>query len=135
MKKCAQCQAPLDPAWKFCVNCGTPNPANDQAAPLGGHMSGEQSPLPSREHGQPQTRAAAKAAAASATVVKPKRTKPPAAVTLTEEIPAAIRNSQDGPPAIGRRRVDAALIVSISLGIAGAALIVYLVILVFGTRG
>jgi len=62
---------------------------------------------------------------------------PPAGGTLSKDIPAAIRNSQDGPPARmpGRRMVDVPLIVSIGLGVAGAALIVYLVILVFGTRG
>ena len=54
-----------------------------------------------------------------------------------EEIPAAIRNSQNGPPAraTGSHKVNVSLIVSISLGVAGAALIVYLVILVFGAHG
>jgi hypothetical protein len=118
MEKCANCQAPLDPAWKFCVTCGTPTPADAPAA-------------------------------VSTVVAKPKHTKvhpanAPAAETrpwagnvLVEDIPAAIRNSQDGPPAraTGRRKMDLSLIVSVSLGVAGAALIVYLVILVFGTRG
>jgi hypothetical protein len=118
MEKCANCQAPLDPAWKFCVTCGTPTPADTPAA------ASTVAAKPKRTKAQPATAPAAEAT-------------PWAGNVLIEEIPAVIRNSQDGPPAraTGRRRMDVSLIVSISLGVAGAALIVYLVILVFGTRG
>jgi hypothetical protein len=158
MEKCANCQAPLDPAWKFCVKCGTPTPAAAPPATQSRQTPSEsrdelpQNEQPPREPPEEKslTRAALKAAAAPSTVAsKPKRTKdrpanapgaetrPWAGNVLVEEIPAAIRNSQDGPPAraTGRRKLDVPLIVSISLGAAGTILIVYLVILVFGTRG
>ncbi len=116
MEKCANCQAQLDPAWKFCVTCGTPTPANAPAATVAAK--------PKRTKARP-----ASAPTAEAT--------PWAGNVLVEEIPAAFRDNQDGPPAraTGRYRVNVSLIVSISLGVAGAALIVYLVFLVFGTRG
>ena len=116
MEKCAICQTPLDPAWKFCVTCGTPTLADASSA------------------GAPKTKRAKTKVAKAQT---PAQIPTQFAHVLTEDIPAAIRNSEDGPPArtMGRRTVNVPLIVSVSLGAAGTILIVYLVILVFGTRG
>ncbi|MEO6943385.1 MAG: zinc-ribbon domain-containing protein [Lacisediminihabitans sp.] len=96
---------------------------------------------------KPQTRAEAKAAAEERAAIRAEAAKTKAAETKATiarhstssraNIPAAIRNTPDGPlvPEMSRRTVNVSLIVSLSLGIAGAALIVYLVILVFGSRG
>jgi hypothetical protein len=163
MNTCAQCQAPLDPTWKFCISCGTPVPADAPVAtadpegpterrdalPQGQQPPTQQHPaepaakkLPSR----PAMKAAATVAAttvaaatvaATAVAATPKHPKAQqTASAFGDDIPAAIRNSQDGPAAPAPRRgVNVPLIVSICLGAAGTALIVYIVILVFGTRG
>jgi hypothetical protein len=158
MNTCAQCQAPLDPTWKFCISCGTPVPADAPVATADPEEpterrdalpQGQQPPTqqPSAEPAAEQlpSRAAVKAAAATvaatAVAATPKRAKlqhseAETASAFGDDIPAAIRNSQDGPAAPAPRRgVNVPLIVSICLGAAGTTLIVYIVILVFGTRG
>lgn len=91
---------------------------------------------------QPQTRAEAKAAeragtrSRNATAANAEyhttNAVPSPSPDRADEIPAAFRSTDPLPTA---RKVNVPLIVSISVGVAGVVLIVYLAILVFGARG
>ena len=101
MARCENCDAELQPQWKFCVRCGAkvsvPAPATASqtaTAPLDDHVeSVEPSP-----------------------VARP-------------EIPAAIRPHEQSDDAVApRRRFDWHVLVGIMVGVAGAAAIIYLIV-------
>jgi zinc-ribbon domain len=108
---CANCQRELQPGWKFCIACGAPAPA------------------PASE------------ASANAVPVEPAVLAEPAAPG-PPEIPAAIRPRAEKLAAAHsvangeepQRRINLAVLTSIVLGASGLALIIYLLVVVFGSR-
>ncbi|MBK4348331.1 zinc ribbon domain-containing protein [Lacisediminihabitans changchengi] len=105
MATCENCNAELQPQWKFCVRCGTKvAPGSATPAPV----------IPAL---------AIPATVAPAPVV-------PAPVTPAPLIPAAIRphelSDDVEPPA--RRSFDWHVLVGILVGVVGAAAIIYLIV-------
>jgi hypothetical protein len=127
LARCPDCQIELQPQWKFCIACGIPVPAAEQ-------------PIPT-EPAVP-TEAMAPSPAISAQPAFPAQPAAPAQpVTAAQPtIPAAIRPAAGRQPTAHptgeepRRKVNVPVIVSIALGTAGVALIIYLLVIVFGSR-
>jgi len=111
MARCENCDAELQPQWKFCVRCGTrvTSPATTRAPAPNVEPSAEP-PLAEPIAGAPLADSAPT---------------PPA-----PDIPAAIRPHElDGaaePPA--RRRFDWHVLAGILVGVVGAAAIVYVIV-------
>ena len=118
MGKCANCEATLDPGWKFCIACGEAvGPTDEDAATPEPRISAESS-----AEAEPSPEAELSAEAESS----------PAA----ERIPSAIRPdalSDDEPPP--RKRVDVALVLGIVMAVGGGVLIVIVAIALFSPRG
>jgi len=112
MGKCANCEATLDPGWKFCIACGEAVGPTDEGAVTPGSGAqadsvAEAEPIPAAESS-------------------------PAA----EPIPSAIRPdtlSDDEP--LPRKRVDVALVLGIVMAIGGGVLIIIVAIALFSPRG
>ena len=106
MGKCTNCEATLDPGWKFCIACGEAvRPTDQDAATPGSRVNAESS-----------------AEAES--------------IAEAEPIPSAIRPdalSDDEP--LPRKRVDIALVLGIVLAVGGGVLIIIVAIALFSPRG
>jgi hypothetical protein len=126
LARCTDCQTELQPSWKFCIACGAPVPtAQPVAAPIIAAPATE--PMVPAE---PVTPTAS---------TQPTQQVTPAASTQ-QAIPAAIRPAAERPPAAfptgeePRLKINVPALVSVILGTAGVALIVYLLVVVFGSR-
>ena len=112
MGKCANCEATLDPDWKFCIACGEAvGPTDEDAATPGSRMKAE-----------PGAQAELIAEAESG--------------AEAELIPSAIRPdvlSDDEP--LPRKRVDVALMLGIVMAVGGGVLIIIVAIALFSPRG
>jgi hypothetical protein len=137
---CANCQRELQPGWKFCIACGTPVPAPASETPANpAQLSPTEPPVPAEPAGptEPAVPAEPPVPAEPAVLAEPV-----VPVPGPPEIPAAIRPRAEKlvaahPVASGeepRRRVNLAVVTSIVLGASGLALIVYLLVVVFGSR-
>jgi hypothetical protein len=122
LARCTDCQTELQPSWKFCIACGAPVPtAQPVAAPI--------IAAPATEPMVP----AEPASTASTQPVAP-------TASTQQAIPAAIRPAAERPPAAfptgeePRLKINVPALVSVILGTAGVALIVYLLVVVFGSR-
>ena len=108
MGKCANCEATLDPSWKFCIACGEAvEPTDEDAA----------TPEP---HVQAESRMQAESRAEAEPI----------------PIPSAIRPdllTDDGP--LPRKRVDVALLLGIVMAVGGGVLIIIVAIALFSPRG
>ena len=112
MGKCANCEATLDPSWKFCIACGEAvGPTDEDAATPEPHVQAE-----SRVQAESSAEAEYSAEA--------------------EPIPSAIRLdplSDDEP--LPRKRVDVALLLGIVMAVGGGVLIIIVAIALFSPRG
>jgi hypothetical protein len=115
LARCPDCQIELQPQWKFCIACGLPVPAAERPNP-------------------------AEAAVPSEAVAPSPAVPAQPATAAQPAIPAAIRPAAGRQPIARptgeepRRKVNVPVIVSIALGTAGVALIIYLLVIVFGSR-
>ena len=110
MGKCANCEATLDPSWKFCIACGEAvEPTDEDAATPEPHVHAE-------------SRMQAESSAEAEPIPIP--------------IPSAIRPdllTDDGP--LPRKRVDVALLLGIVMAVGGGVLIIIVAIALFSPRG
>ncbi|HEY0259537.1 MAG TPA: zinc ribbon domain-containing protein [Lacisediminihabitans sp.] len=129
MSKCTNCGAELDPAWKFCIVCGTSVPRSDGA---------EAAPEIVAPPRAPETPPGPPAPAVSeASVSEAPAEEPP----VTTAIPAAVRPSaeddfddeyDDVPRA---RKPDVAVLIGVAVTVIGIALIVTVAIVLFSPHG
>jgi hypothetical protein len=142
--RCTNCQVELQPGWKFCIACGTPVPANLVAANAVPANPAQANPA--------QVTPAEPPVPAESVPAEPIPAEPAVPAPAQPEIPAAIRqaagNPSMGKPATAkpaaahfaatgeepRRRINLPVLTSIVLGTAGLALIIYLLVVVFGSR-
>jgi hypothetical protein len=127
LARCPDCQIELQPQWKFCIACGLPVPAAERPNPAEAAVPSEAVAPSPAVSAQPATHAQPVIPAQPATAAQP-------------AIPAAIRPAAGRQPIARptgeepRRKVNVPVIVSIALGTAGVALIIYLLVIVFGSR-
>ena len=133
MARCENCDAELQPQWKFCVRCGakitasTPAPVPVDPAPIAESRADEVLEPTPRAPAAPLAPPAPKGPALQPT---------PAAPAIPA-IPAAIRPHEltdDVEPPTGRR-FDWHVLVGILVGVAGAAVIVYLIVALTSAGG
>ena len=101
MARCENCDAELQPQWKFCVRCGTKVAVTETAVAT---VDSRNDPAP---------------------VIAPVT-----APDIPAAIPAAIRPHEvgDGTEPPTRRRFDWHVLVGILVGVVGAAAIIYLIV-------
>lgn len=138
MGDCVNCGGRLKSEWKFCIFCGVPIAAvAPAAAPAPATAAAPAAPAPPAPGAQPAPAQPAPAAQAPAPAPQPPRSAPviPAAVRPSafgdhDHFPDDIDDLADITP---RRRIDIPMILGVTLGIAGIALIIYMSIVLTGT--
>ena len=124
MGKCTNCEATLDPGWKFCIACGEAvAPTEEDAAPAGSGRqaeSGAEAELGAEAESDAQAEPVAEVEAGA----------------RAESIPSAIRPDPlaDDEP-LPRKRLDVALLLGIVMAVGGGVLIIVVAIVLFSPRG
>lgn len=150
MGVCVNCGGALQDRWKFCIFCGTPvsrAPISDPALDPGREPDGDTAATTDSdaepEAEQPTVHPGRKPETTGPVYDghdwEPEPVRPPIPSAIRTFVPVEIPNEDEDDPAIRQirprfrpRRIDIPLLLGIALGIAGFALIIYMIAVLSG---